>query len=86
MTCPKCEGRMVRRSDTAASVAQCESCASLFLDRVDLGALIEAENDWHAHRSSHTRPMPRITAEMTEPPPAPLMRRSFLDALFKPAG
>ncbi|WP_310965019.1 TFIIB-type zinc ribbon-containing protein [Nocardioides terrisoli] len=85
MTCPKCQGAMTRRPYADVTVAQCESCQGLFLDRADLGALVEAENDWHAHRSSHTQPMPRITADMTEPPPARPSSRSFLDSLFKQA-
>ena len=30
---------------------------------------IEAENDWYRTRSPLTQPLPRITADMTAPPP-----------------
>ena len=85
--CPECQGQLVTHESHGSfadiSVRQCESCQGVFLRRADLGALIEAETDWHAHRSSHTTPMPRITADMTAPPPAAPRARSFIDALFK---
>lgn len=74
---------MSQRTVATAVVSQCESCRSVFLDRGDLGALVEAENDWHAHRSAHTAPVPRITADMTAPPRSAPPSRSFLDAVFK---
>jgi hypothetical protein len=74
---------MTPRSYGAAQVSQCRDCGGLFLDRADAGVLVEAETDWHAHRSSATRPLPRITPGMTEPPPARPSARSFLDALFR---
>jgi Zn-finger nucleic acid-binding protein len=77
---------MVRRGFAQASVSQCEGCGGLFLERTELGSLVEAETDWHAHRSSSTQPMPRITADMAEPPPARPRARSFIDALFKLGG
>ena len=83
LTCPKCGAAMARRSYGSVPVGQCPDCGGIFLDRADAGALVEAESDWHAHRSSATRPMPRITADMTEPPPTPPASRSFLDALFR---
>jgi len=54
----------------------------VFLDRADLGSLIEAENDWHAHRSADTAQLPRITPGMTAPPPA-TRARSYVDGLFR---
>lgn len=83
MTCPKCQSAMSRHAYADVTVSQCEACQGIFLDRADLGALIEAETDWHAHRSTHTAPLPKITAEMTEPPPARPASRSFLDSLFR---
>ncbi len=74
---------MADRTFSGASVSQCEGCQGVFLDSTSLGALIEAETDWHAHRSNSTAPIPRITAEMTAPPPSATPARSFLDALFR---
>jgi hypothetical protein len=54
----------------------------VFLDRADLGHLVEAENDWHANRSADTAQLPRITSDMTSPPRAP-KARSFVDSLFQ---
>ncbi len=82
MTCPKCAGTMAERPHGRVRVRQCESCQGVFLDRVDLGSLVEAENDWHAHRSADTAQLPRITADMTAPP-APTKARSYLDGLFR---
>ena len=82
MTCPQCDGTMVERSHGRVHVRQCESCQGIFLDRADLGSLVEAENDWHAHRSTDTAQLPRITADMTAPPP-PAKARSYVDGLFR---
>ena len=81
MTCPKCNGAMGERSSGRVRVRQCGSCQGVFLDRADLGSLVEAENDWHANRSTDTAQLPRITAEMTSPPPA-AKARSYVDSLF----
>jgi hypothetical protein len=64
-------------------VARCTSCSGIFLERADLGNLVEAENDWHAGVGSyHTEPLPRITADMTAPPPSKPRARSFIETLF----
>ena len=81
LTCPTCEGVMVERSHGRVRVRQCESCRGVFLDRADLGNLIEAENDWHANRSTDTARLPRFTADMAAPP-ASVRARSYLDGLF----
>ncbi|MGH3413569.1 MAG: zf-TFIIB domain-containing protein [Marmoricola sp.] len=86
MTCPKCQGELTSHTYADVSFRQCASCQALFLERIELGALIEAENDWHAHQSSETTPMPRITPDMTAPPPRRARSRSFLDALFRNGG
>jgi O-acetyl-ADP-ribose deacetylase (regulator of RNase III) len=65
-----------------ATVRRCDDCAGLFLARADLGALVEAENDWHAHQSANTAALPRITADMSAPPPAE-RSRAFVETLFK---
>jgi Zn-finger nucleic acid-binding protein len=82
MTCPKCAGTMAERSHGRVRVHQCESCQGVFLDRADLGSLVEAENDWHANRSTDTAQLPRITADMTAPPPI-AKARSYVDQLFQ---
>jgi len=81
MTCPKCGGTMPERLHGRVRVRQCESCRGVFLERADLGSLIEGENDWHSHRSADTAQLPRITADMTAPPPT-ARARSYLDGLF----
>jgi Zn-finger nucleic acid-binding protein len=81
MTCPKCDGEMAERPHGRVKVRQCETCHGVFLDRADLGSLVEAENDWHAHRSADTARLPRITPDMVAPPAAP-KARSYVDSLF----
>ncbi|MEJ7628819.1 MAG: zf-TFIIB domain-containing protein [Nocardioidaceae bacterium] len=84
MTCPQCASEMAPRERAGVSVAQCTSCAGLFLRRLDRGVLIEAENDWHLSSGPSTQPIPRITTGMA----APTMTletphaRSFVDELF----
>ena len=56
--------------------------SGVFLDRADLGQLVEAENDWHAHGCTDTAQLPRITADMSAPPPRS-RARSYLDSLFR---
>ena len=82
MTCPKCDGTMAERSHGRVRVRQCDSCQGVFLDRAELGNLIEAENDWHSNRSADTAQLPRITSEMTSAP-RPTKARSFVDGLFQ---
>ena len=82
MSCPKGDGTMVERFHGRVRVRQCESCQGVFLDRTDLGSLVEAENDWHANRSTDTAQLPRITADMSAPPPA-TRARSYVDGLFQ---
>jgi hypothetical protein len=73
---------MTARNYGHATVRRCEDCDGLFLARAELGALIEAENDWHAHQSANTATLPRITANTPAPPPVQ-RARAFLEALFK---
>lgn len=82
MNCPACEGEMVKRSHGRVGVRQCASCQGVFLETSELGSLVEAENDWHAHRSTDTAQLPRITSGMTAPPPAP-RARSYVESLFR---
>lgn len=74
---------MAERRYGHATVRRCEQCSGLFLARADLGALIEAENDWHAHRSADTAALPRITSDMTSAPVLPKPSRAFLETLFR---
>jgi Zn-finger nucleic acid-binding protein len=74
---------MAARRASGAEVALCSSCGGVFLDRADLGNLVEAENDWHAGAGGfHTEPLPRITADMTAPPPSKPRARAFIETLF----
>ncbi|WP_148046820.1 zf-TFIIB domain-containing protein [Nocardioides pocheonensis] len=83
LTCPQCQGTMAPRSLGLVSVRRCEGCGALFLESSALGALIEAENDWHAHQSANTAALPRITAEMSEPPAAQPRSRAYVESLFR---
>jgi Zn-finger nucleic acid-binding protein len=65
-----------------AEVSACPEGHGVFLDRADLGALIEAETDWHRHAGQHTAPMPKITEDMPAPPVAKLPARAWVETLF----
>jgi hypothetical protein len=54
----------------------------VFLERADLGNLVEAEIDWHRNTGPKTEPLPRITADMTFPPPSRPSARSYIETLF----
>jgi uncharacterized protein len=82
MTCPKCGSTMASRSVGGVTIGQCSSCNGIFLDRAELGTLIEAENDWHRNSGPKTEPLPRITADMTAPPPSPPSTRAYIETLF----
>jgi uncharacterized protein len=83
MTCPKCQGTMASRQVGDATVASCSSCNGIFLEKADVGALSEAENDWHLSSGPRTEPLPRITADMAPPPPGRPRARSFVESLFE---
>ena len=83
MTCPQCQHEMSSHVSAAVTVHRCTSCRGVFLARRDLANLVEAENDWHADTGPKTRPMPRITADMEVPPPAPEpANRAYIETLF----
>jgi Zn-finger nucleic acid-binding protein len=82
MTCPKCGGVMRAHQLRDVEIARCSSCRGIFLERADVGLLSEAENEWHRGSGPETTPLPRITADMTAPPPGPKRARSFLETLF----
>jgi Zn-finger nucleic acid-binding protein len=82
MSCPKCQATMRQHRLGELEVARCTSCSGIFLDRSEVGLLAEAENDWHRGAAPHTEPLPRITADMTVPPPSRPRARSFVETLF----
>jgi Zn-finger nucleic acid-binding protein len=82
-SCPRCAAAMVPHSVGGGEVARCPDGHGVFLSRADLGAMIESELDWHRHAGQHTAPMPRITADMTEAPPAARTpARAWVESLF----
>jgi uncharacterized protein len=82
LTCPRCGTEMRERSLGLATVSQCPEGHGVFLDRADLGTLVEAENDWHAGSGTQTAPLPRITPDMTAPPAATKRSRAWVETLF----
>ena len=83
LTCPTCQGTMAPRTLGHVSVRRCEDCNGVFLESSALGALVEAENDWHAHQSANTAALPRITAEMASPPESQPRSRAYVETLFR---
>ena len=81
-TCPRCGTEMSARSSGAAHVLSCPEGHGVFLSRADLGALVEAESDWHRYAGQHTAPLPRITPGMEVPPPARAPARAWVETLF----
>lgn len=82
MTCPQCQSEMNTRRVGDVTVRQCSECRGVFLQRADLGNLVEAENDWHIDSGPKTQPMPRITADMVAPPPSAPRVRAYIETLF----
>jgi uncharacterized protein len=84
MTCPQCQGEMTKHRRGGSEVSQCSACRGIFLDRAELAALIEHENEWHLSSGPRTEPLPRITPEMAAPPSRSSRPRSqsFIDELF----
>ena len=74
---------MAARNFGLVSVNRCGECNGVFLDSSALGALIEAENDWHAHQSANTAALPRITSDMSSPPTGQPRSRAFVETLFR---
>ncbi len=81
-TCPRCGEKMVERTLGATQVSQCPDGHGVFLDRADLGTLVEAESDWHRNAEQRTAPLPRITPDMTAPPAATKRARAWVETLF----
>jgi uncharacterized protein len=82
MTCPQCQSTMSPRQQGEVTVHQCSSCRGIFLERADLGNLIEAENDFHVDSGPKTQPLPRITPDMAIPPPSRPVTRAYIQQLF----
>jgi Zn-finger nucleic acid-binding protein len=82
MTCPRCSAEMAERDVGGAHVHQCPEGHGVFLERADLGGLIEGESEFHRSSGHHTQPLPRITADMTAPPPMATRSRAFIETLF----
>lgn len=86
LNCPRCgtemESRPLSNVGGDAEVSRCPEGHGVFLSRADLGTLIEAENDWHRHAGQHTAPMPKITADMTQPPASSSSARAWVATLF----
>jgi uncharacterized protein len=81
MNCPRCNAEMTTRVVGSGEVSRCPEGHGVFLSRPELGALIEAETDWHERSVHDTAQLPRITGDM--PPPMPAKRaRSWVETLF----
>ncbi len=86
VTCPRCgtamETRPLSSSLGEGGVSVCPAGHGVFLARMDLGALVQAENDWHRNAGQHTQPMPRITPDMDAPPTAKAPAQAWVETLF----
>ena len=82
LTCPRCDSEMVTRTLGVGQVSQCPDGHGVFLERAELGNLIEAESDWHRHAGQSTAPLPRITPDMVAPPAARAPARAWVETLF----
>lgn len=83
LKCPKCQAEMVARDLGRMSVNKCPDGHGVFLSRADLAEMIDAENDFHREGGGfHTAPLPRITPDMTQPPPATPKAPAFIATLF----
>lgn len=83
LNCPRCGAEMVTRPLASGQVRQCPEGHGVFLERAELGNLIEAETDWHRHASHSTAPLPKITPDMTAPPSTPAPARAWVETLFR---
>ena len=83
LTCPRCDSEMVTRPLGIGQVSRCPEGHGVFLERAELGNLIEAEGDWYNNASTHTAPLPRITPDMTAPPAGKAPARAWVETLFR---
>ena len=82
LSCPKCGAEMSRRAKSLTYVSQCPEGHGIFLERADLGSLVEAETDWHSRSVQDTATLPRITGDMTSPPIVSKQAKSWVETLF----
>jgi len=83
LDCPICGSEMTVKGQGRTNVRQCPEGHGIFLQRSDLSALIDAETDWHREGGGfHTAPLPRITPDMTMPPPQPPKAPAWIATLF----
>lgn len=82
ITCPQCGTEMTRRPHGAAQIHECPDGHGVFLSRADVGALVEAETDWHRNAGAHTAPIPRITSDMPAPRATARAARAWVETLF----
>jgi len=82
LACPACGTAMSVRHVGSGEVQACPEGHGVFLPRSELGALVEAETDWHTLASQGTAPMPRITADMAAPPTTRIPARAWVETLF----
>lgn len=74
---------MTERTVGRSQVRQCPDGHGVFLARADLAAFIDAENDWHREGGGfHTAPLPRITPDMSAPPPSAPKAPAWVATLF----
>lgn len=74
---------MIERQLGRSHVNQCPDGHGVFLARADLAELIDAENDWHREGGGfHTAPLPKITADMSAPPPSTPKAPAWIATLF----
>ena len=83
LTCPRCDSEMEIRTLGTGRVSQCPQGHGVFLERAELGNLIEAESDWHRNAGQHTAPLPKITPDMVAPPTARKPARAWVETLFR---
>ncbi len=82
LVCPRCGDELSTRVLGEIHVHQCPQGHGIFLERADLGNLVDGEQEWHRGAGHHTQPMPRITADMTAPPPVPTRAQAYVATLF----
>ncbi len=82
LNCPRCGAGLEEQQVGLGRINVCPSGDGVFLDRAELGHLVEAETDWHNNASSRTAPMPRITADMVAPPMHSKKARAWVETLF----
>jgi Zn-finger nucleic acid-binding protein len=83
MTCPRCDQEMDPKTLGTGRALVCPDGHGVFLERAELGNLVEAETDWHRNAGQHTAPLPKITPDMTAPPASKAPARAWVETLFR---